>query len=50
MIRTESKKFDKVKYYYDNDLWTKYRVGEAVKKCWISEEEYELIVGEPYNE
>ena len=45
----KSSKFDKVKYYYDNELWTKYRVGEAIKKGWISEEEYELIVGESYN-
>lgn len=44
----KSSKFDKVKYYYDNELWTKYRVGEAVKKGWITAEEYELIVGEPY--
>ena len=43
-----SKHFEKVKYYYDNELWTKYRVAEAVKKNWITAEEYEIIVNEPY--
>jgi len=45
-----SKNFEKVKYYYDNGLWTKYRVGQAVKKGWITPSEYEDIVGEPYSE
>ena len=44
------KKFDKVKYYYDNRLWTKYRVHEAVKKGWITADEYEAITGEAYVE
>ena len=44
-----SSKFDKIKYYYDNELWSKYRVKEAVRLGRITEEEYELIVGEPYN-
>ena len=43
-----SKKFEKVKYYYDNGLWSKYRVRESVKKNWITPQEYELIVSEPY--
>lgn len=43
-----SKKFEKVKYYYDNGLWSKYRVSEAVKKGWITEEEYQIITGESY--
>ena len=34
-----SKKFDKVKYYYDNNLWTLDMVRNAVDK-WITEEEY----------
>ena len=43
-----SKKFEKVKYYYDNGYWTKDMVKNAVVKGWITAEEYELIVGEPY--
>lgn len=45
-----SKYFDKVKAYYENELWTIYRVKEAVKKGWITEEEYEEITGEAYKE
>ena len=44
-----SKNFEKVKRFYDQGLWSKYRVSEAVKKNWITAAEYELIVGEPYN-
>ena len=43
-----SKKFPVVKKYYDKDLWTKTAVHNAVVKEWITAEEYELIVGEPY--
>lgn len=43
-----SKHFEKIKYYYDNELWSKYRVREAVRLGRITEEEYEEIVGEPY--
>lgn len=42
------KKFDKVKKYYDNGFWSKSRVADAVVKNWITAEEYETIVGEPY--
>lgn len=45
-----SKKFAKVKRYYDEGLWSKRQVGDAVVKGWITAEEYELIVGEPYEE
>ena len=45
-----SKKFAKVKRYYDEGLWTKSMVRNAVVKGWITTEEYELIVGEPYEE
>lgn len=45
-----SKHFEKVKYYYDNELWTKYRVAEAVKKNWITPEEFKEITGEDYIE
>jgi uncharacterized XkdX family phage protein len=43
-----SPKFDKVKKYYDNGLWSKTKVHNAVVKNWITEEEYEEIVGEPF--
>lgn len=43
-----SPKFEKVKKYYDSGLWNKRMVGDAVAKHWITEAEYELIVGEPY--
>lgn len=43
-----SKKFEKVKEYYDKGLWTKGMVANAVVKEWITAEEYEIIVGEPY--
>lgn len=44
-----SKKFEKVKRYYDSGLWNKQMVGNAVIKEWITTEEYEQIVGEPYD-
>lgn len=43
-----SKKFATVKKYYDKGLWTKIAVHNAVVKAWITAEEYEMIVGEPY--
>jgi uncharacterized XkdX family phage protein len=43
-----SPKFDKVKKYYDNGLWSKTKVHNAVVKNWITAEEYEEIVGEPF--
>jgi hypothetical protein len=45
-----SKKFAKVKRYYDERLWTKAMVYNAVVKGWITADEYVLIVGEPYEE
>ena len=44
----KSPKFEKVKSYYDRGLWNKRMVHDAVVKGWITEEEYEEIVGEPY--
>lgn len=46
----ESKKYQKVKDYYDHGKWTKQMVANAVVKAWITAEEYERIVGEPYEE
>ena len=43
-----NKKFAKVKRYYDEGLWSARQVHDAVGKGWITAEEYELIVGEPY--
>ena len=45
-----SPKFNKVKNYYDKGLWNKTMVANAVVKGWITAEEYETIVGEPYAE
>ncbi len=42
-----SKNFEKVKNYYDNDIWSKERVYNAVGK-WITTEEYKQITGEDY--
>lgn len=43
-----STKFDDVKQHYDLRLWKKSTVKLAVKKKWITEDEYAEIVGEPY--
>lgn len=40
----------KVKKYYDEGLWSKSRVRDAVEKGRITKVEYEEIVGEPYAE
>ena len=43
-----SKKFAKVKRYYDEGLWSKAMVANAVVKGWITAEEYKIITGESY--
>ncbi len=43
-----SKKFNLVKRYYDNGLWNKAMVRNAVVKGWIAAAEYEEITGEVY--
>ena len=40
----KSKKFDKVKHYYERGLWSEYAVRNAIKMGWITEEEYHIIV------
>ena len=40
--------FDKVKFYYDEGLWDEQRVKNVVGKV-ITKEEYEKIVGKPYD-
>ena len=49
----ESKKFALIKKRYDTiykgkRLWSRRMVRDAVEKKWITAEEYETIVGEPY--
>ncbi|MEG0216106.1 MAG: XkdX family protein [Hungatella sp.] len=39
------KKFDKVKRFYDDGLWSQWMVHNAVGK-WITAEEYEAITGQ----
>ena len=43
-----SEKYELVKGYYDNGLWKKKAVRNAVKKNWITAAEYEEITGEVY--
>ena len=43
-----SKMFEKIKGWYEHGLWTKAQVANAVVKHQITAEEYELIIGEPY--
>lgn len=43
-----SKNYNKVLNYYNKRLWSKQKVFNAVGK-WITAEEYQTIVGEPYN-
>lgn len=45
-----SKKFKKVKGYYDSGLWNIGKVRDAVVHGWITAEEFEEITGEPYKE
>ena len=45
-----SKKFDLVKNYYDGGYWPKSWVKNAVKKNWITADEYKEITGEDYTE
>lgn len=42
-----SKNFNKVKQYYDRNLWNIERVAAAVGK-WITADEYEEITGKEY--
>lgn len=44
-----SKNFEKVKIYYDDRIWNKTRVQNAVGK-WITAQEYKEITQEDYTE
>lgn len=46
-MNEHSEKFYDVKKYYDSGMWKKKAVKNAVKKEWITAEEYFEIVGEP---
>jgi hypothetical protein len=39
--------YTRIKFYYDNGLWSKQRVWNVVGKV-LTPEEYEQITGEPY--
>lgn len=41
-------KFELVKRYYENGLWKRKRVSDAVLMGWISEDEFLEITGEDY--
>lgn len=45
-----SSKYEKVKNYFDNGLWSVSRVANAVVKGWITEEEFKKITGEKLKE
>lgn len=42
-----SKNYDKVKKFYDADLWSLGMVRNAVGR-WITVEEYKMITGQDY--
>ena len=44
-----SKFAEKVKKYYEQGIWTKRMVRDAVEKGKINADEYAEIVGEPYD-
>lgn len=44
-----SKKYAKVKKYFDNGLWSEERVANAVLKGWITVEEFRAITGVIYD-
>lgn len=48
-MNEHSEKFELVKYYYNSGLWKKKAVRRAVASEWITADEYEEIVGEPYD-
>ena len=43
-------KYERVKTYYERGLWDIKRVKNAVEKRWLTKEQYEEIVGQPYAE
>lgn len=47
-MNDHSPKFNKVKSYYESEMWNKTMVRNAVVKGWITESEFEEITGEVY--
>ncbi len=47
-MANHSKKFNLVRTYYKGGFWKKRQVENAVKKGWITSDEYEEITGEAY--
>jgi uncharacterized XkdX family phage protein len=45
-----SKKFKKVKEYFDKGYWSVRQVYDAVGKGWITPEEYKIITGYDYDD
>ena len=43
-----SKYYSKVKYYYENGLWSLDKVRNAMVKGWITIDEYETITQNKY--
>ena len=41
-----SSKFELIKSYYDKGLWTPERVLNMVVKGWITQDEYNEIIGQ----
>ena len=52
MMNEHSKMFSQIKKWYDDGMWSKKKVRNAVtnpkSKPYITAEEYEEITGEPY--
>lgn len=44
-----SNNYEKVKRYYHTKMWNESRVKDAVKKNWITEEEFKEITGKDYS-
>lgn len=42
-------KFEKVKKYFENGLWSVERVANAVLKGWLTVDEFREITGEVYD-
>ena len=47
-MNEHSPKYERVKGYYDSGQWSKKAVKNAVKRGWITTEEYQEITGEVY--
>ena len=45
-----SKKYNKVKEYYDKGYWDIRKVHDAVSHKWITAEEYKMITGHDYDD